>query len=120
MYFNFSKFWSFTSKASSTSHHEVAYGHTDYCSASTEALQNTVRLFVNSAMESVEKVSCSLWKTSFHISVRPSYTVLMVYDHNRVFCCFWLNHYLDIESKALLSVTVFDCGIYCWLLQSQI
>lgn len=47
MYFNFSKLWSFSFKASSISHHKVAYGHIDYCSASTEALQNTMRLLVH-------------------------------------------------------------------------
>lgn len=47
MYFIFSKFWSFSFKASRMSHHKVVYGHIDYCSASTEALQNTMRLLVN-------------------------------------------------------------------------
>lgn len=120
MYLNFSELWSFSFKASTMSHLEVAYGLINYYSASTEALQNTIRLFVNRFI-----LVWKLWRKSLVLCGKllftsVSDTVLMVYDHNCVFCCFWLNHYLSIESKALLSVTVFDCGIYFWLLQSQI
>ena len=46
---------------------------------------------------------------AFDISVSLIYTVLMVYDYyNCAFYCFWLNHYLDIESYGFQSTALSD------------
>lgn len=68
MYFNFSKFWYFLLKLQAC---PSWGGHIDYCSASTEIMQNTMRLFVNRLI-----LLQNLWKNSLVLCGKLLFTLV--------------------------------------------